>query len=61
MAENEKKVKYEIDLDVEDFIISFTDREGKKRKYKIVTSEGYIEYRGPRGEKLLRLMLKEVE
>jgi len=56
-----RRKKYEVNLDEEDFIVSFTDREGRKRKFRLVTSEGYIEYRGPRGEKLLRIMLEEVE
>jgi len=51
---------FEIDLDTTDFIISFTDREGRKRRFRVVTSEGYIEYRDATGRRFLRLMLEEV-
>jgi len=61
MSEKKKKVKYELDLDEEDFIVRFTDVKGKKRKFKIITSEGLIEYTDARGRRYLRLMLKEVK
>jgi len=56
-----KTIKFKLDLDTEDFIITFTDREGKKRKFRIVSSEGLVELRTARGKKYLRLMLEEIE
>jgi len=50
--------KFTLDLDHEEFIITFTDRQGKKRRFKVITSEGLIEYRDSRGRKYLRLMLE---
>jgi len=56
-----RRKKYEVNLDEEDFIVSVTDAKGRKRKFKIITSEGLIEYTDARGRRYLRLMLKEVE
>jgi len=56
-----KLVKYELDLDVEDFIIKFTDSKGLKRNFKVLTSEGLIEYADASGRRYLRVMLEEVK
>jgi len=55
-----KTIKFTLDLDKEEFIITCTDAEGKKRRYRVITSEGLIEYRDARGRSYLRLMLEEV-
>jgi len=55
-----RRKKYELNLDEEDFIITMTDSRGRRRKFRVVTSEGLIEYRwGAR--KYIRLLLEEVE
>jgi len=56
-----RRIRSILDLDTEDFIIMFTDRKGKKRKFRIVSSEGLVELRTARGKRYLRLMLEEVE
>jgi len=55
-----KKIKYVLDLDTEEFLVKFTDSEGRKRTFRVVTSEGLIEYRDARGREYLRLVLEEV-
>jgi len=58
---SERAKKYELDLDKEDFVVRLTDRSGRKRAFRLVTSEGMIDYRDARGRRFLRLMLEEVE
>jgi len=60
MAERRRK-KYRLDLDEEDFEITFTDKDGVKRRCRVITSEGMVEYRDARGRRLLRLMREPVE
>jgi len=58
-----KKVKEKVihDLDEEDFEIHFTDRHGKKRKFKLKPSLGIRELITRDGKKYIILMLEEVK
>jgi len=56
-----KKVKYELSLDEEDFVILFTDKEGRKRKFKLIASEGLVEYKDASGKRYLAPLLMEAE
>jgi len=59
MAER-KRIWHELNLDEEDLIVSFTDAKGRRRRFKVITSGGLIEYRIG-GRRYLRLMLEEIE
>jgi len=61
MPRRRKKKRVEHDLDAEEHIYIAKDRHGRKRRYRLRTSEGVIEWRMPGGRKFYALMLEEVE
>jgi len=55
------KTQEVIDLDAVEVIYTFTDAEGRKRKFRLVPSLGVRELVSARGEKYIQLLLEEVE